>query len=73
MIVYGGTGSPFGTTTSTDIVVCNLKSGYFTKLAVLPSEEEPDSLYGQAIVLDSDGVLYTVGGTTGFQYYMDVN
>ena len=31
------------------------------------------ALYGQSIALNSDGCLYTFGGTTGFQYFMDVN
>jgi hypothetical protein len=29
MIVYGGTGSPFGLTTSNNVVACNLESGNF--------------------------------------------
>ena len=31
------------------------------------------ALYGQAVVTDSKGLFYTVGGTSGFHYFMDVN
>jgi len=73
MVIYGGTGSPFGTATSSSLVTCNLETGNFTRIPTLLSHGEPLALYGQAIVLDDKGCLYTVGGTTGFQYYMDVN
>ena len=33
----------------------------------------PQPLYGQAVITDSAGLLYTVGGTSGFTYFMDVH
>lgn len=73
LLIYGGTGNPFGSVTSTAIHACNVNTGKFTKLNTLPSQGEPMALYGQSIALNSDGCLYTFGGTTGFQYFMDVN
>jgi hypothetical protein len=73
LLIYGGTGNPFGSVTSTALHACDVRTGNFVKLRTLPSEGEPVALYGQAICLDQDGCLYTVGGTTGFQYFMDVN
>jgi len=73
MIVYGGTGTPFGTDTSTSILACNLANGTFFRIPLLKSQGEPMKLYGQAIVIDKAGIMYTVGGTSGFQYFMDVN
>lgn len=72
MIVYGGTGSPFGLTTSNNVVACNLESGNFHRIQTLPEDGQPMSLYGQAVVVDDKGRLYTVGGTSGISYFMDV-
>ena len=33
----------------------------------------PPPLYGQAVITDQQGRLYTVGGTSGFTYFMDVH
>ena len=33
----------------------------------------PPPLYGQAVITDKRGRLYTVGGTSGFTYFMDVH
>ena len=33
----------------------------------------PPPLYGQAVITDRAGLLYTVGGTSGFTYFMDVH
>lgn len=73
LLIYGGTGNPFGSVTSTALHACDVRTGKFVKLRTLPSQDEPLALYGQSICLDSTGTLYTVGGTTGFQYFMDVN
>jgi len=75
MLVYGGTGAPFGLTTSNTVVACQLANQKFSKLTV--SEDgagQPMPLYGQAVITDEErGLFYTVGGTSGFNYYMDVN
>jgi len=73
MLVYGGTGAPFGLTTSDTVVSCDLKSLQFSPLTV-NGAYRPQALYGQAIITDpARGLLYTVGGTSGFHYFMDVD
>lgn len=74
MLVYGGTGAPFGLTTSNTVVACQLETQHFSKLQVAPGSGHPMPLYGQAVITDSErGLFYTVGGTSGFNYFMDVN
>ena len=38
LLIYGGTGNPFGSVTSTAIHACNVNTGKFTKLNTLPSQ-----------------------------------
>jgi len=74
MLVYGGTGAPFGLTTSNTVVACQLETQQFSKLAVADGPGHPMPLYGQAVITDQEqGLFYTVGGTSGFNYFMDVN
>ena len=74
MLVYGGTGAPFGLTTSNTVVACQLETQQFSKLAVADGPGQPMPLYGQAVITDQEqGLFYTVGGTSGFNYFMDVN
>ena len=47
-------------------------AGAAAPAAVGDEDHEPMPLYGQAVLLH-DGYLYTVGGTSGFQYFMDVH
>ena len=66
-------GAPFGFTTSNTVVSCNLSSHQFLSLPV-SGAYRPQALYGQAVVTDpSSGLLYTVGGTSGFHYFMEVD
>jgi len=74
MLVYGGTGAPFGLTTSNTVVACQLDSQEFSRVPVAEGPGHPMPLYGQAVVTDHErGLFYTVGGTSGFNYFMDVN
>ncbi len=90
MLVYGGTGAPFGQTTSNTVFEFDLDMGCWGELHAtaesaeasedgdengddaLMSADMPRPLYGQAVIVDGNN-LYTVGGTSGFQYYMDVH
>lgn len=74
MIVYGGTGVPFGLSSSNKVYICDLASGQW-ELMKTNSETgaKPIKLYGQAVCLVKDRYFYTVGGTTGHQYHMDVH
>ncbi|KAI1286971.1 Kelch domain-containing protein 10 [Halotydeus destructor] len=76
LIVYGGTGVPFGQSSSNLIYKCNLDSLLWERLKPDPKLEqsEPTEQYGQAIAVDDvDGCLYVVGGTTGYRYTIDVH
>jgi len=73
MLIYGGTGAPFGLTTSNTVVACQLDTQQFRKIVTQEGEGHPMPLYGQAVVTDKKGLFYTVGGTSGFHYFMDVN
>jgi len=77
MIVYGGTGHNFGENNSNFTNLCDLSTGHWTTLGVRYEESEeidrPAELYGQAVCLVQNRYLYTIGGTTGHFYQMDVN
>jgi len=74
MVVYGGTGAPFGTTTSNSVASCKLHTAVWRKVPTVSDNQLPEPLYGQAVVVDKEnGMFYTVGGTSGFHYYMDVH
>ncbi|KAG8300997.1 Kelch domain-containing protein 10 [Homalodisca vitripennis] len=73
LMVYGGTGVPFGANCSKDLYICDLSKENpfkFTLISALGNCPQPQ--YGQAIVLKNN-YLYTVGGTTGFEYTCDVH
>ncbi|PSN30842.1 Kelch domain-containing protein 10 [Blattella germanica] len=71
MIIYGGTGYPFGAQCSNQLHVCNFREDY--KIQPVKAEGSfPPQQYGQALILDGS-YLYTVGGTTGFDYTADVH
>lgn len=71
MMIYGGTGHPFATVCSNRLHVCNLREDYKLQLVQVEGST-PREQYGQALILDGP-YLYTVGGTTGFDYYADIH
>lgn len=76
ILVYGGTGVPFGLSSSNQIYTCNLDTLKWE--LIIPKDEsmdvQPVEQYGQAIAFDQDnGCLYVVGGTTGYLYTIDVH
>lgn len=77
LIIYGGTGYPFGQTSTNRIFSCNLKTLEWSQLTPSNPPNCPDlptEMYGQAIVADAiNDCLYVVGGTTGFTYSVDVH
>jgi len=74
MIVYGGTGAPFGLTTSNTVAACRLDSADWRRVPANSDGQYPEPLYGQAVVVDKEkGQFYTVGGTSGFHYFMDIH
>lgn len=70
LMVYGGTGVPFGERCSNQLYVCDVKNGMMKIVPALGELPEPQ--YGQALVC-YDPYLYTVGGTTGYEYTCDIH
>ncbi|KAK7007729.1 Kelch domain-containing protein 10 [Halocaridina rubra] len=70
MLVFGGTGMPFGDSSSDSLYMCHLPTGRWQK--VLTYGSKPLPMYGQGVCV-SDGKLYVVGGTTGYLYSIDVH
>ncbi|KMQ97665.1 kelch domain-containing protein 10-like protein [Lasius niger] len=74
LMIYGGTGVPFGETCSNQLYICNVNDG--TMKIVPATGELPEPQYGQrdfrALVYHSS-YLYTVGGTTGYEYTCDIH
>jgi len=75
LFLYGGTGVPFGGQLNESLYFCNLpKSGTSIKFQdiKLCSYTCPTARYGHSMALNGR-YLYTVGGTTGNRYSMDVH
>lgn len=71
MLVYGGTGFPFGEKSSNK---CSLLYPYAMPKQIClveTSGDKPEPQYGQAIVVH-DRYLYVIGGTTGHEYTCDI-
>ncbi len=61
---------------SNKVSTCDFKTFQWNQLDVNNESEDqlPKPLYGQAIAVDPvDEMFYTVGGTSGFSYFMDVH
>ncbi|XP_037946224.1 kelch domain-containing protein 10 homolog [Teleopsis dalmanni] len=70
LISHGGTGFPFGEYCSNDCYFYSTgQKSIVTKLQV--TGDLPLAQYGPAIVIHND-YLYTIGGTTGFDYSCDI-
>lgn len=75
LVVYGGTGVPFGQSSTNKVHACDLRNGVWHWLRPQNTDEMemPTDQYGQAILVDNESnCLYAVGGTTGFRYTIDV-
>ncbi|CAL1285269.1 unnamed protein product [Larinioides sclopetarius] len=70
MVAFGGTGIPFGETSSNSTHICNLDTLEWTLLET--TGDKPVEQYGQAMLVH-DKKMYVVGGTTGFAYSIDVH
>lgn len=72
LMVYGGTGSPFGIRCSNQLYVCKVNDENSIMMEVNTTGQLPLPLYGQALVFHND-YLYTIGGTTGLSYTCDIH
>ncbi|XP_055629273.1 kelch domain-containing protein 10 homolog isoform X2 [Toxorhynchites rutilus septentrionalis] len=71
LIVFGGTGFPFGVNCSNKLYVCEPAKKPKEMMEIEVKGDLPPAQYGQTIVFH-DGFLYTIGGTEGFDYTCDV-
>ncbi|XP_064632970.1 kelch domain-containing protein 10-like isoform X2 [Lineus longissimus] len=70
LLVYGGTGTPFGYASSNRLHVCNLSTLEWRQVACCG--DVPDELYGHSLSLAGD-VIFMFGGTTGYEYSNDLH
>ncbi|XP_041349835.1 kelch domain-containing protein 10-like [Gigantopelta aegis] len=70
MLTFGGTGVPFGESSSNDLHVLNLESYKWQHYQC--RGDHPEEKYGHAMLLIDD-YLYVCGGTTGWIYNIDVH
>lgn len=75
IIIYGGTGLPYGESSSNTLTIYHIAQNYWE--VIEPSSEfsrSPIEMYGQACVCDEKrGEIYIVGGTNGSQYSLDIH
>ena len=75
MLTYGGTGFPFGQTSSNKLFVYNIETNEWKRIETENSDQNdcPTERYGQALAIDQFNDLYIVGGTDGYHYSIDVH
>lgn len=71
LMIFGGTGAPFGNKCSNDVIAWKASPGDAKLLVLEATGSKPPGQYGQAI-LCHDGYFYTIGGTNGFAYNSDI-
>ncbi|CDW54197.1 Kelch 1 and Kelch 5 domain containing protein [Trichuris trichiura] len=70
IVLFGGSGYPFGTHLSDDLYILSLRTGVWRRYASVGNAPMP--LYGQAVTAH-EKKLYVIGGTDGSFYCMDVH
>lgn len=75
IIIYGGTGLPYGDNSSNKLTIYHIAKNYWEVIEpVSDPSRSPVEMYGQACVCDEQrGEIYIVGGTNGSQYSLDVH
>lgn len=69
LLVWGGTGFPFGEKCSNSLHAYHIPTQQWHK--VVCGGELPTARYGQSMTM-KDGAIYIIGGTTGYNYNMKV-
>ncbi|XP_036331537.1 kelch domain-containing protein 10 homolog [Rhagoletis pomonella] len=72
LISYGGTGYPFGESCSNDCYIYQTQGEKPSVMRIEATGDAPIPQYGPGIVLH-EHYLYTIGGTTGYDYSCDVH
>lgn len=75
IIIYGGTGLPYGDNSSNKLTIYHIAKNYWEVIEPLSDpSRSPVEMYGQACICDEQrGEIYVVGGTNGSQYSLDVH
>ncbi|VDM52774.1 unnamed protein product [Angiostrongylus costaricensis] len=75
IILFGGTAVPFGMSTSSSVHLISFYDDSNSLLSrVLPVEGEKLATYGHAMLQGSDpNTFYVIGGTTGHNFFLDVD
>lgn len=75
IIIYGGTGIPYGDTSSNKLSIYHIAKNSWEVVEPLSDPtKSPMEMYGQACICDEQkGEIYIVGGTNGSQYSLDVH
>eukprot|EP00039_Didymoeca_costata_P031973 m.36508 g.36508 ORF g.36508 m.36508 type:complete len:555 (+) comp9129_c0_seq2:144-1808(+) len=73
ILVFGGTGVPFGHVVLNQIFVCDLYKKVPTWKLLKPSGIPPSPRFGASLTLDQENnCFYLVGGTSGHYFFIDV-
>eukprot|EP00123_Amoebidium_parasiticum_P013889 comp22209_c0_seq1/m.32683 comp22209_c0_seq1/g.32683 ORF comp22209_c0_seq1/g.32683 comp22209_c0_seq1/m.32683 type:complete len:406 (-) comp22209_c0_seq1:59-1276(-) len=71
LLVFGGSGVPFGHSNSNSLHICDLRTFVWHKLEC--TGDVPCARYGQTMVMTEDGHhLYVFGGTSGLTFFNDL-
>lgn len=70
LVVFGGTGIPFGEAASNQLHVCHLPTLTWSRISC--SGDLPISIYGHTTSLCRN-FLYVFGGTTGWEYNAEIH
>lgn len=70
LVLFGGTGVPFGEAASNQLHVCNLPMLEWTR--VVCTGQLPICIYGHTMMVLGNS-LYVFGGTTGWEYNSDLH
>lgn len=75
IIIYGGTGLPYGDNSSNKLTIYHIAKNYWEVIEpVSDPSRSPVEMYGQACICDEQrGEVYVVGGTNSTQYSLDVH
>ncbi|KAE9421456.1 hypothetical protein Angca_002219, partial [Angiostrongylus cantonensis] len=75
VILFGGTAVPFGMSTSSSVHLISFDDDSNSLLSrALPVEGEKLATYGHAMLRGSDpNTFYVIGGTTGHNFFLDVD
>ena len=73
IIVFGGSGYPFGMQNSNRTYICDLRAKKWQEINSDLNLNSPSASYGQSAVIGPDNCMYVFGGTKGLEYNNDLH